>query len=77
VAARAFARVAPGRAKFAFYFILFVAAFLTWRLIDVQIRQGPQLANKAMNQHSETVELFAKRGSIFDRDGAVLVRSLP
>jgi stage V sporulation protein D (sporulation-specific penicillin-binding protein) len=77
VAARAFARVAPGRAKFAFYFILFVAAFLAWRLIDVQIRQGPKLASKAMNQHSETVELFAKRGSIFDRDGAVLVRSLP
>jgi stage V sporulation protein D (sporulation-specific penicillin-binding protein) len=77
VAARTFARVAPGRAKFAFYFILFIAAFLTWRLIDVQIRQGPQLASKAMYQHSETVELFAKRGSIFDRDGAVLVRSLP
>src|SRR5471030_2630333 len=56
---------------------MFVAAYLTWRLIDVQIRQGPKLAGKAMNQHSETVDLFAKRGSIFDRDGAVLVRSLP
>jgi len=50
---------------------------LTWRLFDVQIRQGPRLARVARSQHAETVTLFAKRGTIYDRDGAVLVRSLP
>ena len=47
------------------------------RLGDVQIRQGPRLARTALMQHDETVESFAKRGAILDRDGGVLVRSLP
>lgn len=77
MAARAFARVAPTRAKVAFYVLAAIAVFLTWRLFDVQIRQGPRLARQALSQRSETVPLFAKRGAIFDRDGNVLVRSLP
>jgi len=77
MAARAFARVAPVRAKAAFYLVAAIGLFLTWRLVDVQIRQGPRLAREALSQRSETVELLAKRGAIFDRDGAVLVRSLP
>ncbi|MFN2459609.1 MAG: peptidoglycan D,D-transpeptidase FtsI family protein [Candidatus Velthaea sp.] len=77
MAARGFARVAPLRAKAAFYALALVAAYLTWRLVDVQIRQGPRLAREAMSQRSETLELFAKRGAILDRDGAALVRSLP
>ena len=35
------------------------------------------LAKQALEQRSDTVELFARRGSILDRDGNVLVRSLP
>jgi cell division protein FtsI/penicillin-binding protein 2 len=77
MAARAFARVAPQRAKAAFYIIALLGMFLMWRLFDVQIRQGPHLAREALSQRSETVELYARRGTIFDRDGAVLVRSLP
>ncbi|GAC1415170.1 MAG: penicillin-binding protein [Candidatus Velthaea sp.] len=77
MAARAFARVAPVRAKFAFYAIALIAAYLAWRLVSVQVLQGPKLAREAMSQRSETVELFAKRGAILDRDGGVLVRSLP
>jgi cell division protein FtsI/penicillin-binding protein 2 len=77
VAARAFARVAPARAKIAFYIVSVLAMFLCWRLADVQVRQGPRLAALALDQHAESVELFAKRGSIVDRDGNVLVRSLP
>lgn len=77
MAARAFARLAPGRAKAAFYIIAALGLFLTWRLYDVQIRQGPRLARQALSQRSETVLQFAKRGAIFDRDGTVLVRSLP
>jgi stage V sporulation protein D (sporulation-specific penicillin-binding protein) len=77
VAARAFARVAPARAKIAFYIVAVLAMFLCWRLADVQIRQGPHLAALALDQHAESLDLFAKRGSIVDRDGNVLVRSLP
>ncbi|GAC1590853.1 MAG: penicillin-binding protein [Candidatus Velthaea sp.] len=77
MAARAFARVAPVRAKIAFYAIALIAAYLTWRLVSVQVLQGPKLAREAMSQRSETLELFAKRGAILDRDGGILVRSLP
>lgn len=77
MAARAFARVPPARARLAVLVTLCIGGWLTWRLADVQIRQAPQLAGEALSQHAETVESFAKRGSILDRDGGVLVRSLP
>ena len=35
------------------------------------------LAKQALAQRSDTVDVFARRGSIMDRDGNVLVRSLP
>jgi stage V sporulation protein D (sporulation-specific penicillin-binding protein) len=77
MAARAFARVAPVRAKISLVAVVALALVLTWRLGDVQIRQGPWLARTAVAQHDEAVESFAKRGAILDRDGGVLVRSLP
>jgi stage V sporulation protein D (sporulation-specific penicillin-binding protein) len=77
MAARAFARVPVVRAKLAIAAIVCVTLGLGWRLSDVQIRQGHTLAVKALDQRSETVEEFAKRGTIFDREGNVLVRSLP
>jgi stage V sporulation protein D (sporulation-specific penicillin-binding protein) len=54
-----------------------MAAFLVWRLFDVQVRHGPSYARDALAQQSDTVDVFARRGSILDRDGNVLVRSLP
>jgi stage V sporulation protein D (sporulation-specific penicillin-binding protein) len=74
---RAFARVPIVRAKLAILATLLVCAWLTYRLSDVQIRQSAVLSQLALSQHSETVDEFAKRGSIVDRDGTVLVRSLP
>ncbi|HEV8020584.1 MAG TPA: penicillin-binding protein 2 [Candidatus Lustribacter sp.] len=74
---RAFARVPVVRAKLAILATLLVTAWLTYRLADVQIRQSATLSRLALSQHSETVDDFAKRGSILDRDGTVLVRSLP
>lgn len=67
----------PRRAKGLFYGLLCIAAFLSWRLIDVQLIRGPVYAKEALAQRSDTVEVFARRGSILDRDGGVLVRSLP
>jgi stage V sporulation protein D (sporulation-specific penicillin-binding protein) len=74
---RAFARVPVVRAKLAILATLLVTAWLTWRLSDVQIRQSANLSRLALSQHSETVDAYAKRGSIVDRDGNMLVRSLP
>lgn len=74
---RTFARVAPMRARIFFYICLFVALFLAWRLVDVQAVKGAMYARRALAQRSDTVEVFARRGSILDRNGDVLVRSLP
>ncbi len=77
MAARAFARIAPARAKVLFYLLVAMAAYLLWRLYDVQIIQGPALAREAAAQRAEQVEIFARRGSILDRDGVALVTSHP
>lgn len=77
MAARAFARVAPGRAKIALVLVVALAGALALRLGNVQVREGPKLARFALAQHNEAVDDFALRGAILDRDGNVLVRSLP
>lgn len=74
---RTFARVAPMRARLFFYACLVVALFLAWRLADVQAVKGAVYARQALAQRSDTVEIFARRGSILDRNGNVLVRSMP
>ncbi len=74
---RTFARVAPMRARLFFYGCLAVAFFLAWRLFDVQGLKGALYAKEALEQRSDTIEVFARRGSILDRYGDVLVRSLP
>ena len=74
---RTFARVGPRRAKAFFYGLLIIGVYLSWRLADVQLIKGPVYAKEALAQRSDTVEVFARRGSILDRDGNVLVRSLP
>ncbi len=65
------------RAKLFFYLCALMAAYLCGRLYLVQVVQGPSLAAKALAQRSDTVEVFARRGFIADRNGTVLVRSLP
>ena len=65
------------RAKVFFYLCALIAVFLGWRLYKVQVIDGPVLAREALAQRSDTVEVFARRGSITDRDGNPLVRSLP
>ncbi len=74
---RAFARISPIRAKSVFYALLLTAAYLVWRLYDVQVVHGAAYAREALAQRSNAVEVFARRGSILDRSGNVLVRSLP
>ncbi len=65
------------RAKVVFFGLLAVGLFLSWRLYDVQVLRGPVLAKEALAQRSDAIDIFARRGSIVDRDDNVLVRSLP
>ena len=74
---RAFARISPIRAKSVFYALFLTAAYLVWRLYDVQVVHGAAYASQALAQRSNAVEVFARRGSVLDRNGNVLVRSLP
>jgi stage V sporulation protein D (sporulation-specific penicillin-binding protein) len=74
---RTFARVAPMRARLFFYACMSVALFLTFRLCVVQALNGATYAREALAQRSDTVEVFARRGSILDRSGNIMVRSLP
>jgi cell division protein FtsI/penicillin-binding protein 2 len=56
---------------------MLVAFYLTWRLYDVQVVHGAQYGRQALAQRSDTVEVFARRGSVLDRNGNVLVQSMP
>ncbi|GAC1616839.1 MAG: penicillin-binding protein [Candidatus Elarobacter sp.] len=77
MAARAFARVAPLRAKISLVAVVALANLHGAQTQRQEHREGPKLAHAALLQHDHTVETFAKRGSILDRNGGVLVRSLP
>ena len=74
---RTFSRVAPRRAKALFYIVAFIGLILAWRLLDVQLLKGPVYAKEALAQRSDTVDVFARRGSILDRLGNILAYSLP
>jgi stage V sporulation protein D (sporulation-specific penicillin-binding protein) len=74
---RTFARISPARARWLFYIWMIIAAYLTWRLYDVQVMHGGQYSRQALAQRTDTVEIFARRGSITDRNGSVLVQSMP
>lgn len=75
--ALALVNASNARAKFVFYAAVVIACFLCARLYVVQVRQGPQLAERAYEQRLETMNYAAHRGTIFDRDLDPLVTSLP
>ena len=77
MAARVLARTSAARAKFAFYFAAVLALGLLLKLVHVQIVKGAEYARDAQDQRRAHLDLFGRRGNIFDRDGAVLVRSMP
>ncbi len=75
--AEAAIRTSSRRAKVAFYVLLGFALFVLARFFIVQVRMGPKLAMQAYDQHLTATTFAARRGAIYDRDGNVLVRSLP
>jgi len=54
-----------------------MAVTLGFRLVDVQVRQGPVLARAASHQRQASVVLPASRGRILDTTGRILVSNAP
>lgn len=46
------------------------------RLFDLQVVQGPSLADAATQARTSSTEIVAKRGDIVDRKGTVLATSI-
>jgi len=55
--------------------VWFVAAFV--RLVDLQILNHGRLKAEVLGQSQTDMEVLPKRGTIFDRNGKILARSLP
>ena len=72
----ALVRISPDRAKIIFWLFALVGLFLVWRLFDIQVLQSPTLAQEARDQHAQIIDVFARRGTIYDRSRYALVRSL-
>ncbi len=75
--AEASARTMAVRAKVVFYLFVAIGIALVGRFYVVQVRDGPMLAERGYEQRLVTVKFAAHRGTIYDRDGVPLVRSLP
>ncbi len=75
--AEAAIKASATRAKVVFYIFFVLSLFIAARFYVVQVREGPTLAARAYEQRLETVNYAAHRGSILDREGTALVRSLP
>jgi len=71
------ARESSLRAKIVFYVLLAFACGIVSRFFFVQVHDGPKLAERAYEQRLTTIDFAAHRGTIYDRDGTPLVRSLP
>lgn len=65
------------RARLLFWIATACALFLSGRLVQIQILLGPKLAHRADLEHLETSHVIPLRGTIYDREGVALVRSLP
>lgn len=52
-------------------------AIIAVRLLDLQVLQGKELADKAVRQQETTVDIPARRGGILDRNGKELALSTP
>ncbi len=64
-----------GRLQVLFALICLVFVAIALRLVYYQVIRGPQLTVEAENRRSNRIELVARRGTIYDRNGNVLAMS--
>lgn len=63
--------------------IILVAFSLVWlgvlvlRLVHLQVLNAHEYRNIVLNQNQNTIDIIPKRGTIFDRNGTILAKSLP
>lgn len=65
------------RIKVTIYFLALAVIVLTVRLYYLQIMSGPLYAEMAEENIVRTKSVFAPRGNIYDRNGKLLVKSIP
>ena len=69
-------RTTPARLRLLLGLCVLMAVGLVGRLVELQVRQAPELAERARKQLVRTDRLPAERGSIFDRTGRDLAISV-
>ncbi len=52
-------------------------SIISWRLLDIQVRNHAHYSRLAARNHLETVPILAKRGAIRDRRGELLAGNIP
>jgi cell division protein FtsI (penicillin-binding protein 3) len=69
----------PTRSSRDWFFLVFflvLAAVLAGRLFYVQVIKGKEWSDEASSQRSRDIELSARRGTIYDRNGKVLATTI-
>lgn len=72
-----FAKKVNGRIRLLQAFLLAWAVFLVGRLVQLQILRHAASEAEVMEQSRNTRIIFPERGTIFDRNGEILARSIP
>jgi len=65
------------RTIFLVMFSLVWLGILVLRLVQLQVINADQYRNIVLKQNQNTIEVIPKRGTIFDRNGTILARSMP
>jgi len=65
------------RFRFVIYFLIILVAVIALRLYFLQVMSGQIFAQEASELMLRSVNVAAPRGNIYDRNGKILVRSIP
>jgi cell division protein FtsI (penicillin-binding protein 3) len=66
----------PGRLAIVLISVAGAFAVILAQLVNLQVIDAPRLAIRAENQHHKTIRLAGERGTITDRNGAILAKNM-